>query len=225
MQRRGWLTIYETAASRRAAQPDLDLRRSRGIRWEELDEGTVRQLVPALRPGPVWGVMFPDCEHTLDPYRLTVALAADFAARGGTILRGDVRTDVAGGAPQRHDGYRPASFDRLAIAAGAFSRKLLRGLGDDAPLDTERGYHVMMDNEIDLRVPLLCADHKFSITPMTEGVRLGRHGGVRGACSAAQSEALGYHDGALACAAAGTQVRDALDLDGLPAFDAGTRCR
>jgi D-amino-acid dehydrogenase len=58
------------------------------------------------------------------------------------------------------------------IAGGAFSRKLMRGLGDDAPLDTERGYHVMLDNEIDLRVPLLCADHKFSITPMAEGVRL-----------------------------------------------------
>jgi D-amino-acid dehydrogenase len=30
----------------------------------------------------------------------------------------------------------------------------------------------MMENEIDLRVPLLSADHKFSITPMAEGVRL-----------------------------------------------------
>jgi glycine/D-amino acid oxidase-like deaminating enzyme len=172
VQRRGWLTIYESAASRRAAQPDLDMRRSRGIRWEELDEGTVRQLVPALRPGPVWGVMFPDCEHTLDPYRLTVTLAEDFAARGGTIRRGDVRTNVVDGKPQVLSDAGPVTFDKLVIAAGAFSRTLLRGLGDDAPLDTERGYHVMLENDIDLRVPLLCADHKFSITPMSEGVRL-----------------------------------------------------
>jgi hypothetical protein len=40
-------------------------------------------------------------------------------------------------------------------------------LGDDAPLDTERGYHVMMENSIDLRLPLLFADHKFSVTPMS----------------------------------------------------------
>ena len=49
----------------------------------------------------------------------------------------------------------------------------MRGLGDDAPLDTERGYHVMMENSIDLRLPLLFADHKFSVTPMTDGIRLG----------------------------------------------------
>jgi D-amino-acid dehydrogenase len=172
VQKRGWLTIFETEESRRAAQADLDMRRSRGIRWEELDEGTIRQLVPALRPGPVWGVMFPDCEHTIDPYRLTVALADDFVARGGTILRGDVQTGLADGKPRVTTGGNPLDFDRLVIAGGAFSRKLMRGLGDDAPLDTERGYHVMLDNEIDLRVPLLCADHKFSITPMAEGVRL-----------------------------------------------------
>jgi D-amino-acid dehydrogenase len=172
VQKRGWLTIFETEESRRAAQSDLDMRRSRGIRWEELDEGTIRQLVPALRPGPVWGVMFPDCEHTIDPYRLTVALADDFVARGGTILRGDVQTGLADGKPRVTAGGNPLDFDRLVIAGGAFSRKLMRGLGDDAPLDTERGYHVMLDNEIDLRVPLLCADHKFSITPMAEGVRL-----------------------------------------------------
>jgi D-amino-acid dehydrogenase len=172
VQKRGWLTIFETEESRRAAQADLDMRRSRGIRWEELDEGTIRQLVPALRPGPVWGVMFPDCEHAIDPYRLTVALADDFVARGGTILRGDVQTGLADGKPRVTTGGTPLDFDRLVIAGGAFSRKLMRGLGDDAPLDTERGYHVMLDNEIDLRVPLLCADHKFSITPMAEGVRL-----------------------------------------------------
>jgi D-amino-acid dehydrogenase len=172
VERRGWLTVYETEASRRAAQADLDLRRSRGIRWEELDEGTMRQLVPALRPGPCWGVMFPDCEHTIDPYRLTVALAEDFIARGGAILRGDVQTGLANGKPRLTTDNRPLEFNRLVIAGGAFSRKLMRGLGDDAPLDTERGYHVMLDNEIDLRVPLLCADHKFSITPMAEGIRI-----------------------------------------------------
>jgi glycine/D-amino acid oxidase-like deaminating enzyme len=36
--------------------------------------------------------MLPDCEHTLDPYRLTVALAEDFVAQGGDHPRGDVRT-------------------------------------------------------------------------------------------------------------------------------------
>jgi glycine/D-amino acid oxidase-like deaminating enzyme len=174
VQRRGWLILFESEASRRAAEPDVVLRRSRGIRVDELDEGTIRQLVPGLRPGPVWGVMLPDCEHTLDPYRLTVALAEDFVAQGGVIQRGDLRTDlVPDGKAQVLADAGPLAFDALVIAAGSWSRKLMRGLGDDAPLDTERGYHVMMENSIDLRLPLLFADHKFSVTPMTDGIRLG----------------------------------------------------
>ena len=174
VQRRGWLITYENEETRRAAQPDIDLRRSRGIRLEELDEGTIRQLVPGLRPGPIWGVMLPDCEHTVDPYRLTVALAESLVAQGGPIERGDVRTDMtADGKARVVTDTGPLTFDALVIAAGPWSRALLRGLGDDAPLDTERGYHVMMENNIDLRVPLLCADHKFSMTPMTDGIRLG----------------------------------------------------
>jgi len=174
VQRRGWLILFESEASRRAAEPDVVLRRSRGIRVDELDQGTIRQLVPGLRPGPVWGVMLPDCEHTLDPYRLTVALAEDFVAQGGVIQRGDLRTDIApDGKAQVMDDAGPLAFHALVIAAGSWSRKLMRGLGDDAPLDTERGYHVMMENSIDLRLPLLFADHKFSVTPMADGIRLG----------------------------------------------------
>ena len=128
VQRRGWLILYETEESRRAGQADLDLRRSRGIRWEELDEGTIRQLVPAIRPGPVWGVMLPDCEHTLDPYRLTVALAEDFVARGGTIMRGDVRTGVGTGSKaggddgQRTDRIRPSRDRGRCMVANAAAR-------------------------------------------------------------------------------------------------------
>ena len=95
MQHRGWLILYESEDEPpRRRSPIIDLRRSRGVRLEELDEGTIRQLVPGLRPGPVWGVMQPDCEHTLDPYRLTVALAEAFVAQGGVIRRGDVRTGL-----------------------------------------------------------------------------------------------------------------------------------
>jgi glycine/D-amino acid oxidase-like deaminating enzyme len=174
VQRRGWLMLYESENSRRAAQPSLELRRRRGIPLDELDEGAIRQLVPGLRPGAVWGVMLPDCEHTVDPYRLTVALAEAFVGQGGTIHRGEVRTGVGlDGRPQVTTDAGPVAFDALVIAGGAWSRTLLRGLGDDAPLDTERGYHVMIENNIDLRMPLLCADHKFSMTPMTDGIRLG----------------------------------------------------
>jgi D-amino-acid dehydrogenase len=174
VQKRGWLVLYETEASRRAAEPDLALRRRRGIRVDELDEGAIRHLVPGLRRGPIWGVFLPDCQHALDPYRLTLKLAESFVRQGGTIQRANLSTEIqSNGTVRVTTDAGPLTFDALVIAAGAWSRSLLCGLGEDAPLDTERGYHVMTDNSINLRLPLLCADHKFSVTPMTDGIRLG----------------------------------------------------
>ena len=170
VRHQGWLMLFQSEASFRAAEADQALRRRHGVTLEYLDEGTVRQLVPGLRPGPVRGVMLPDCRHTIDPYRLTTSLAESFIRGGGRMIRGRADSIEDG---QLRTGGGALPFDALVIAAGAWSKQLANGLGDKVPLDTERGYHVMLENGIDLRQPLVSADYKFSITPMDAGIRLG----------------------------------------------------
>jgi D-amino-acid dehydrogenase len=59
------------------------------------------------------------------------------------------------------------------VAAGAHSNSLLKMLGDWVPLETERGYHVMIGApESQPRVPTCDASGKFVATPMREGLRL-----------------------------------------------------
>ena len=38
-------------------------------------------------------------------------------------------------------------FEKTVIASGAFSKKLTDQLGENIPLDTERGYHVHFKNK------------------------------------------------------------------------------
>ncbi|MBI1777131.1 MAG: FAD-dependent oxidoreductase [Proteobacteria bacterium] len=174
VQHRGWLMLFQSHASFAAAEADMELRRRRGVRLEVLDDGMVRQLVPGLRPGELKGVMLPDCRHTVDPYQLTRSLAESFIRQGGQVARTRVEGVEIG--PDRRflaTEQGKLGFEALVVAAGAWSRSLVRNLGDDAPLDTERGYHVMLENTVDLRQPLVSADNKFSITPMTDGIRLG----------------------------------------------------
>ena len=58
------------------------------------------------------------------------------------------------------------------MAAGAFSKPLASSLGDRVPLETERGYHLMIkDPEAQPRVPTSDADGKFVATPMETGLR------------------------------------------------------
>ncbi len=60
----------------------------------------------------------------------------------------------------------------VVLACGAFSRPLARHLGDEMPLDTERGYHVIIKNpEKRPRTPTLFVDGNFSATLMDRGLR------------------------------------------------------
>ena len=151
------------------------MRRRRGVRVEELSAHEVRQLVPAIAPSVRRGVFLPDCMTATDPFHLTTRLVDAFRRDGGVVLRETLQdieiasdrrltllTDVG-----RHE------VDRLVLATGAWSKRWAAKLGARIPMDSERGYHVMLsDPGVELRVPVLSGDHRFGITPMADGIRL-----------------------------------------------------
>ena len=171
----GELFAYRSESAYRAARSDHDLRRRRGVRLDELNRDEIHQLEPALAPDVKYGVYAPDCMAVDDPYVLTSRLVESFERNGGIVLQESV-TDIEIGpsGPRqivtdagRHD------VDRVVVAAGAFSKMWAAKLGVRVPLDTERGYHMMLPNPgVDLRVPVMVGDHRFGIVPMVGSVRL-----------------------------------------------------
>ena len=62
--------------------------------------------------------------------------------------------------------------DRAVIAAGARSGALTASLGDRLPLESERGYHVMIvDAEAGPRTPVMASDAKMIVNAMAGGLR------------------------------------------------------
>ncbi len=171
----GELFVYRKRAAYEASKPDHEHRRRLGIAMEEVGPAEMRQLEPALSSDVEFGVFSPGCLRVADPLTLSQRLADTIVRGGGTILRESV-TDIELGPDGpaavitdkgRHD------LDRLVIAMGAFSKQWAAKLGARLPLDTERGYHLMLPRPgVELRTPLLVGDHRFGITPMTHGVRL-----------------------------------------------------
>lgn len=171
----GELYVYKRPGSYAAHAPFHALRRRRGVNVVDLPPEELRQVEPALAPDFHRGVLLPDSMATANPFRFTRRLAESFAAAGGIILQETV-TDIemAGGRPARVVTDRGAhAVDRLVLASGAWSKPWARKLGVRVPLDTERGYHMMLpDPGVSLRVAVLSGDHRFAITPMVDGVRL-----------------------------------------------------
>ena len=58
------------------------------------------------------------------------------------------------------------------LYSGAFSKHLTDQLGENIPLDTERGYHVHFKNKQHLiKRPVIFLDRGFGMTPMNQGLR------------------------------------------------------
>ncbi|MBL8671495.1 MAG: FAD-dependent oxidoreductase [Alphaproteobacteria bacterium] len=171
----GILTIFKSDAAFARAQWAWELRRRHGIPFEILEGAALRQQEPALTPDVKAGIFVPQGAHAIDPQALVQAAAAQFEAAGGMVRRGAVArvAKASDGRPAPIIDGAAVPFDRLVIAAGAHSRPLARQCGIDVPLDTERGYHVMLPRPgVMPRLPMLSGDHDFGITPMAKGLRI-----------------------------------------------------
>ncbi|MGD9844830.1 MAG: NAD(P)/FAD-dependent oxidoreductase, partial [Variibacter sp.] len=142
----GELYVYETAASYAAAKTWHDLRRKRGVEVVDLPPEELRQLEPALAPIFHRGVYLPSSLKTATPFAVMTALAENFVANGGEFVQANVQDIVIeNDAPVAlmTDGGR-RKLDQLVVAAGAHSKRWTQQLGSYVPLDTERGYHLML---------------------------------------------------------------------------------
>lgn len=172
--RLGSLYVFTSEAELRAAEPDVALRRRRGIELQMLSGPELRQMQPALAPEIPGAMFIPGAAHCVNPLGLSQALANHFLATGGRFVQEPVLGILMGVDGPSHvvtDGKRYPT-DAVVIAAGAYSRQFARDLDADVPLDTERGYHVMLpDPGIEVRLPMLFPGRGFAVTPMAEGLR------------------------------------------------------
>jgi D-amino-acid dehydrogenase len=173
----GLLFVYRKPANLAAAGIEAKLRADAGVRVERLEPEAVYQMEPALARDLAGAYFYPDVSHVADPKRVCDTAAAQFRAIGGRIVRQGVRGlwVEADGRPrlQLHDGTATV-FERAVIAAGIWSTTLTTPLGLRVPLESERGYHLMLPTPgVTLRRPVSNGDLRFMMTPLEHGLRLG----------------------------------------------------
>jgi len=175
IRRDGHLVVYRSEEKLAGDRLGWQLRRECGVPVERLDGDAVREFDPALSPDFRIGLLMRGNGHTVNPQRLVQTLAAAFQRDGGRIVRAAAAGFAFDGG--RLVGVRTGAAmvaaDAAVVAAGAFSKPLAQGLGDRIPLDTERGYHVVVrDPEATPRVPVMDAEAKIVATPMEMGLRI-----------------------------------------------------
>ena len=171
----GYVVVYRTRAAYAGDAIAWKLRRERGVIVETLDASEIRRRVPQLAGEYEVGLYLPEQGYCANPERLTKSLAAQFVRDGGTLLQRKVLDLEIGSEGPRAlvtDAGR-VEIDTLVICAGAHSSAFSSKLGDEVPLEAERGYHVTYsDPRVELPLPVFMPEHKFFVTPMEMGLRI-----------------------------------------------------
>jgi D-amino-acid dehydrogenase len=172
----GQLYLYLDEAHLAKDEAAWALRRAHGLEMRVLDRAGVLALEPEVSAAYRVGVFLPRQGHCVNPLRHARVVARGVARMGGAIRRARVEALTTEGL--RVTGVRAGGerlkAEHVVLAAGAWSAALLAPLGIRVPLESQRGYHVMLpDPGVMPRRPVVPADRKAFLTPMEEGLRVG----------------------------------------------------
>ena len=171
----GSLLVYERADSRPAIEALQQRMQQQNVAVAAWSGDAIRKVAPQLSDAIQGGLFFPGTGHFLDPYQVVCELVDAAKASGVQFLQRrvlDARLADPGVTLVTDQGLLAAH--QVLISCGAHSATLTHALtGQSVPLDTERGYHLMLPHEPQ-RLPFAVTslERKFIMTPMTDGLRL-----------------------------------------------------
>lgn len=176
IQRDGQLVLYAGEREFRASLPQWDAKRDHGVAFHLLDgPDAIAEMQPGISPSFTHAGFTPEWMNVVDPAVWTRHLAARFMARGGRMRTAEAKAMGLG--PSRVEiqtDEGPIWASQVVLAAGAWSHHLTRTLGDDPPLETERGYNTTLPpGAFPLRTQLTFPNHAFIVSRILGGVRVG----------------------------------------------------
>ena len=141
-----YLNIYQSESSYKHASAGWELLQRHGAQLRMLTGGELHELEPMLAPSYIRAVMIENQGYATNPYRLVQVLSEQFSLGGGVFLRREVREArvLADGNVRLNLDLGYVESRNLVVAAGAWSHQITAQLGVRIPLETERGYHVML---------------------------------------------------------------------------------
>lgn len=171
-------SIYVHAFRNPAEADLLDLgyaiRREKGARIERIGAADLRDLEPDLSPEFQAAILIHDQARAMSPGEIGTVLADKFRRMGGEILRRTVtaiRPTEWGWVCDTPEGELKSP--KLVLALGVWSARLLKPLGINIPLESERGYHVSFpDPGVSLNHSVMDMDMKFVASSMADGLRV-----------------------------------------------------
>ena len=165
--------LYDSKESFEKDRYAFNLRKKHNVHFDIISKEDIAKMEPSLEPIYYRGIVLRGENFTRSPIQITQKIFDHFMNNGGHFLLTKIDSIFRNGdslflkcKEQEHQ------VDKIVIAAGVWSNVLARTIGDNFPLDTERGYHIIFENNDSLLSRSVgWAKTGFYMTPMKDGIR------------------------------------------------------
>ncbi len=173
VEKKGIIYLW-TNQNLKSRKLEIKIRDSLGIKQKLLSKKQILDLEPNLNPVFDAGVIYENAMHARDPHGILKQIFKLFLKKGGKFVQTEIKSLEQKNTNETiiksdNDNFK---FEKTVVATGAFSKQFSDQLGENIPLDTERGYHVHFKNKDNLiSRPVIFLDRGFGMTPMNQGLR------------------------------------------------------
>tara|TARA_B100000029_G_C17369447_1_gene885570 strand:- start:78 stop:989 length:912 start_codon:yes stop_codon:yes gene_type:complete len=169
------IIYFWTKKDLKSRELEINIRKELGVKQQLLTPHEIHDLEPHIKKIYHGGILYSDARHARNPGKILLKLFDLFIKKGGKFKKQNV--EVINFSSENKPIIQTNSdsyiFDKAIITCGAFSKKLTDQLGENIPLDTERGYHVHFKGyDHLLSRPVIFLNRGFGITPMEQGLRV-----------------------------------------------------
>ena len=173
LEQKGIIYVW-TNKNIKSRELEIKVRNDLGVKQKILNVKEILDLEPNIRPVFSGGCYYDYAYHAKDPHGILKKIFELFIKKGGKFIKEDVKSLKQSNSNETiiKTELKEYKFEKSVIACGAFSKKLTDQLGENIPLDTERGYHVHFKGmEKLISRPVIFLDRGFGLTPMNQGLR------------------------------------------------------
>ena len=166
--------LYESKELFEKNQYVFNLRKKHNVRFDIINKKEIAKMEPSLESIYYKGIVLKGESFTKSPMQITSKIFDNFIKNGGHFVLSKIDLIFKNGNSLfLRCNEKKHQFDKIVVAAGAWSNILAKTIGDNFPLDTERGYHIIFENNNSLLTrPVGWAKTGFYMTPMEDGVRV-----------------------------------------------------
>ena len=170
-----YVHVYRNPKSASLDHLGWQLRQARQVPIELIDKAALREIEPEIADQYQAAILIKQQGRASDPAGIGIALAEKALAKGASHLQ----TKVQEINPYQGEGCRLVTdqgeykAEKIVLAAGVWSCRLLERFGIKLPLEAERGYHLVLRNPgVTINNSVMDAEQKYVASLMKAGVRV-----------------------------------------------------